>query len=101
MFVWATEIKRRSSHLPSILPVYFQHPNHVGVHEMGAPHVFLAPGAQGGTPGQRGLLGSVSPASGDMSHGVDMSLGMVDAWGDIGDVSGVVHGGWVNSSHVC
>src|SRR6266481_9011467 len=67
---------------------------------MGAPCVFLAPGAQGGAPGRRGPLGSVLPASGDVSHRVDTSLGMVDAWGDVGDASGVVHGGWVNGCRV-
>src|SRR6266481_6662507 len=71
-------------------------PNRIGAHEMGAPCVFLAPGEQGGTPGWRGLLGSMSPASGDVSHGVDTSLGVVDAWGDVGDASRVVHGGWAN-----
>src|SRR6266481_7472472 len=75
-------------------------PNRIGAHEMGAPCVFLAPGAQGGAPGWRGPLGSMLPASGDVSHGMDTSLGMVDAWGDIGDASGVVHGSWENGCHV-
>jgi len=47
--------------------------------------MFLVPGVQGGTPGWQGLLGSMSPASGDMSRGVDTSLGMVDMWGDVSD----------------